>query len=179
MSSPDFLDQPHDLARALAKVVELVAALEQRLGRLLFKDILALHFSPSRPKRNEEWTDHPVIVLLVREIERARDDSEVHPEVDAFCSAVFFLLGIYGVLSTTDSAATRDTMLSKLTAAAMRSLELRRFDSHDTQFQSFVRNPSIRRSSHALGTLRYVAAWGGTGLIIWFWYWLFSNIGTF
>ncbi len=27
--------------------------------------------------------------------------------------------------------------------------------------------------------LRYVAAWGGTGLIIWFWYWLFSNIGTF
>jgi hypothetical protein len=27
--------------------------------------------------------------------------------------------------------------------------------------------------------LRYVAAWGGTGLIIWFWYWMFSNIGTF
>jgi hypothetical protein len=27
--------------------------------------------------------------------------------------------------------------------------------------------------------LRYVVAWGGTGLIIWFWYWLFSNIGTF
>ena len=25
--------------------------------------------------------------------------------------------------------------------------------------------------------LRYVAAWGGTGLIIWFWYWMFSNIG--
>lgn len=27
--------------------------------------------------------------------------------------------------------------------------------------------------------LRYVAAWGGTGLVIWFWYWMFSNIGTF
>jgi hypothetical protein len=27
--------------------------------------------------------------------------------------------------------------------------------------------------------LRYVAAWGGTALIIWFWYWMFSNIGTF
>lgn len=27
--------------------------------------------------------------------------------------------------------------------------------------------------------LRYVAAWGGTGLIIWFWYWMFSNLGTF
>jgi hypothetical protein len=27
--------------------------------------------------------------------------------------------------------------------------------------------------------LRYLAAWGGTGLIISFWYWMFSNIGTF
>ena len=23
--------------------------------------------------------------------------------------------------------------------------------------------------------LRYVAAWGGTGLVIWFWYWIFST----
>jgi hypothetical protein len=27
--------------------------------------------------------------------------------------------------------------------------------------------------------LRYVGAWGGAGLIIWFWYWMFSNLGTF
>lgn len=27
--------------------------------------------------------------------------------------------------------------------------------------------------------LRYVGAWGGTILIILFWYWMFSNIGTF
>jgi hypothetical protein len=27
--------------------------------------------------------------------------------------------------------------------------------------------------------LRYVVAWGAVVLIIWFWYWLFSNIGTF
>jgi TetR/AcrR family transcriptional regulator, repressor for uid operon len=120
-----FLDEPHDLATALAEVVGLVAALEQRLGGLLFKDVLALHFSPSRPKCDEEWTDHPVIVLLVREIERARDDGEVHPEVDAFYSAVFFLLGIYGVLSTVDNTDARDTMLGKLTATAVRSLELR------------------------------------------------------
>jgi AcrR family transcriptional regulator len=120
-----FLDEPHELTSALAKVVELVAALEQRLSSLLFKDVLALHFSPSRPKCDEEWTDHPVIVLLVREIERARDDGEAHPEVDAVSSAVFFLLGIYGVLSTTGDTEARDTMLSKLTAVAVRSLELR------------------------------------------------------
>ncbi|VEG50047.1 Uncharacterised protein [Mycolicibacterium chitae] len=27
--------------------------------------------------------------------------------------------------------------------------------------------------------LRYVGAWGGTALVIWFWYWMFSNLGTF
>lgn len=26
---------------------------------------------------------------------------------------------------------------------------------------------------------RYLAAWGGVGLIIWFWYWMFSSLGTF
>ena len=119
-----FLEKEHDLAAALTEVVDLVAGLEQRLGPLLFKELLALHFSPSRPHK-DEWTDHPVIVLLVREIERARGDGEVHPEVDAFYSAMFFLLGIYGVLTTTDNPDTRDTMLAKLVASAVRGLEVR------------------------------------------------------
>ena len=67
----------------------------------------------------------PVIVLLVEEIDRARQHGETHPEVDAFCSAVFFLLGVYGVLSTTSSQAARDTMLKELVATALRSLEVR------------------------------------------------------
>jgi len=66
-----------------------------------------------------------VIVLLIREIERARGHGEVHPEVDAFYSATFFLLGIYGVLTTTGNAETRDTMLAKLVATAVRGLEIR------------------------------------------------------
>jgi len=27
--------------------------------------------------------------------------------------------------------------------------------------------------------VRYIAAWGGTGAVIAFWYWMFANIGTF
>lgn len=26
---------------------------------------------------------------------------------------------------------------------------------------------------------RYIFAWGGVVLVIWFWYWIFANIGTF
>ena len=120
-----FLKQPHDLATTLTKVKQLVISVEDRLGRLLFKDVLALHFSPSRPRHDEVWTDHPVIVQLVDEIDRARQIGETHPDVDAFCSAVFFLLGVYGVLSTTSSQAARDTMLRELVATAVRSLEVR------------------------------------------------------
>ena len=119
-----FLANDHDLAAALTEVVDLVAGLEQRLGSPLFKDLLALHFSPSRPHK-DDWTDHPVIVLLVSEIELARGDGDVHLEVDAFYSAMFFLLGIYGVLTTTDNPGARDTMLAELVASAVRGLEVR------------------------------------------------------
>jgi len=119
-----FLENTSELVTALKEVVGLVAGLEQRLGPLLFKELLALHFSPTRPTK-DEWTDHPVIVLLVDEIERARSDGVVHPEVDAFYSATFFLLGIYGVLTTTDDADNRDTMLQKLVATAVQGLEVR------------------------------------------------------
>jgi TetR/AcrR family transcriptional repressor of uid operon len=120
-----FLKEPHDLATTLTKAKELVISVEDRLGSLLFKDVLALHFSPSRPRHDEVWTDHPVIVQLVEEIDRAREHGEAHPDVDAFCSAVFFLLGVYGVLSTTSSQEARDTMLRELVATAVRSLEVR------------------------------------------------------
>lgn len=118
------LRRDHDLAAALTEVVALIAGLEQRLGPLLFRELLALHFSPTRPSV-DEWSDHPVIVTLVREIERARGDGEVHPEVDAFFSAAFFLLGVYGVLTTVTGSETRDAMLANLIITARRGLEAR------------------------------------------------------
>ncbi len=119
-----FLAGPHDLAGALAEVVALVQDIERRFGSPLFRELVALHFSPSRPV-SENWTDHPVIVQLVREIELARAHGTVHPEVDPFSNAVFFLLGVYGVLSAGESADTRDGMLEKLVASALRGLEIR------------------------------------------------------
>ncbi|MCV7169939.1 helix-turn-helix transcriptional regulator [Mycobacterium manitobense] len=119
-----FLDTPHDLSATLTEVARLVTGLQQRLGESLFKDILASHFSPSRPLA-DGWTDHPVIVLLVREIERARGEGALHPQVDAFYSAVFYLLGIYGVLTAANDRATRDTVLTGLVASAVRGLEVR------------------------------------------------------
>lgn len=116
------LARPHTLEDTLTEVVRLLVDLEHRFGGMLFKEILALHFSPAR---SDDWTDHPVIVLLVREIEHARGDGLVHPEVDTFYSAVFFLLGIYGVLCATGDTEGRDAMTSTLIATAVRGLQIR------------------------------------------------------
>ncbi|MGB7357484.1 MAG: TetR/AcrR family transcriptional regulator, partial [Mycobacterium sp.] len=58
-----FTKSEPDLPSTLRAAVDLVMDLERRLGELLFKDFLALHFSPTRPPA-EESDDHPLIVLV-------------------------------------------------------------------------------------------------------------------
>ena len=55
-----FLNARHELEATLVEVVRMTVALERRLGPLLFKDMLALYFSPNR-KELQPWSDHPVI----------------------------------------------------------------------------------------------------------------------
>lgn len=92
-----------DLRAALAETVRVVLGLERRLGRPLFKDFLALHFSTTRPPQ-EEWQHHPVIVAMVGELERARDRGEIPASNDVFYAGVFFLLGLYALLITIPEA---------------------------------------------------------------------------
>ncbi|BBY30652.1 TetR family transcriptional regulator [Mycolicibacterium sediminis] len=109
----------------LAEVVRVVVAAERRLGPRLFKDVLAVHFSPSRPP-DDEWSDHEIIVVLVDRIEAARDRGEVDPSVEASLSAMFFLLGLYALLTTTQrSSRVRAFMLDAFVAQFWRGIEAR------------------------------------------------------
>jgi AcrR family transcriptional regulator len=117
-----FLDSPHELQAVFNEIVRLVVDLENRWGSALFRDVIGLYFSPTRPE-DDEWTDHSTIVLLAAEIMRARNRGEVFPDVDAFHSAVFFLLGLYALLTTMRSDALgRDGVLRKFVASELRSL---------------------------------------------------------
>src|SRR5690349_18281452 len=91
-----FLAKKHDLEAALSEAVRLVLSLERRLGVLLFKDFLALHFSQTRPS-SEDGGDHSLVVLLASRIEQARTLGELDPEVNPMNSAVFFLLCLYAL----------------------------------------------------------------------------------
>jgi len=93
-----FLDDP-GLPAVLMKVVDSVGDLEGRLGPTLFKDFLALHFSAARPPE-EVWTNHPVIVVVVEELRRARDRGVIPDDIDPLYSGLFFLVGLYALMIT-------------------------------------------------------------------------------
>ncbi len=117
-----FLASRHDLRAALDEAVRLVIGLERRLGDMLFKDFLALHFSQTRPPA-EGVQDHPVVIRLAQEIEQAQVHNKTDPEVNAMNSAVFFLLGLYALLITTTDWPTRNALLDDYVTRTVRSMQ--------------------------------------------------------
>jgi len=125
-----FLARPHHLADALTEIVRLMAQMERRVGKVLFRELLALHFSPSRPEvlpGTEQWADYPMMALVVRAIGLARDRGEAYPEADALRTAQFFMLGLYAVLITSHgrARAARAEILDNFVATVLRSVEAR------------------------------------------------------
>ncbi len=118
-----FLKSHHDLKAALEEAVRLVMDLERRLGDLLFKDFLALHFSQTRPPI-EDARDHTLIVGLAEVIEKAQAGDLAAADVNPLNSAVFFLLGLYGLLTTTSTWPTRGAMVEDYVTRTLRSLQV-------------------------------------------------------
>jgi len=118
-----YVDSKRNLSATLSEAVRLVVGLERRLGAVLFKDFLALHFSQTRPV--DESKEHPVIVLVAKEIENAQARGQVDPDVNPMNSAVFFLLGLYALLTTTHDWPAQNVMLEDYVTRTLRSIEAR------------------------------------------------------
>jgi AcrR family transcriptional regulator len=119
-----FLTTRPDLPAVLNEAVRLVVGLERRLGDALFKDFLALHFSQTRPPTENE-KDHPLIVAVAQEIERGRRRGNIDADVKPVNSAVFFLLGLYALLTTMTEWPTRSEILDDYVTRTLRSMETR------------------------------------------------------
>jgi AcrR family transcriptional regulator len=109
-----------DLPSILEESVRLVMGLERRLGAALFKDFLVLHFSQTRPA--DESNEHPVIVTVAKEIQRAQERGRVDADVNPMNSAVFFLLGLYALLTTTHDWPAQGAMLKDYVASTLRGI---------------------------------------------------------
>ncbi len=126
-----FTKSHKDLPSTLREAVSLVMGLERRLGVLLFKDFLALHFSPpTRPpaaasgdKGAEHGDDHPLIVLVADQIEKARQRGDTDPDLTPMNSAIYFLLGLYALLITTDDSPARTGLVDDYLVRTLRSMQ--------------------------------------------------------
>lgn len=88
-----------ELAAVLSQVVHHVLSAKRRLGAVVLRDMLGLHFSSSRPVE-DELAQHPVAEFLVGVIGRAQDCGQVSSELDAGELATFFLSGLFALLAT-------------------------------------------------------------------------------
>lgn len=88
-----------DLSSILSQLVAHILDAEKRLGAAVFRDMLGLHFSSSRPVE-DEFAQHPLARFLVGLISRAQSAGQVSAEVDAAELGTFFLTGLFALLAT-------------------------------------------------------------------------------
>src|SRR3984957_20460261 len=122
-----FLAAPHDLAGALAEVVRLMTVTERRVGKALFREMLGLHFSSRRPEvlpGSDQWTEYPIMTVVVEVVERARERGEVHPDASALPTAQLFMIGLYAMLIASHEypKAARAEILDNFMATVLRGV---------------------------------------------------------
>jgi hypothetical protein len=117
--------EPEDLATTLTLLVRRVSAAEQRLGPLIFRDMLGLHFSSTRPIE-DDVTEHPLLEFVVATIRKAQRAGRVSHDADADELGVFFLTGLFALLATGASTANAEgTMLDRYVNTIVRGMETR------------------------------------------------------
>jgi TetR/AcrR family transcriptional regulator, repressor for uid operon len=130
LSSGELSSGQEFLPAALGEVVRLLTALERRVGKTLFREMLGLHFSSRRPDvlpGADKWADYPIMTSVIEIVERARERGEVYPGADALRTAQFFMLGLYAMLITSHeySKAARAEILDNFMATVLRGVQSR------------------------------------------------------
>jgi AcrR family transcriptional regulator len=87
-----------DLVAMLTRLVHGVLAAQDRLGTVVFRDMLGLHFSSTRPVE-DELTEHPLAEFLSAAIEQAKHRRQVAEDADSSELAMFFLTGLFALLA--------------------------------------------------------------------------------
>ncbi|ASW93146.1 TetR/AcrR family transcriptional regulator [Mycobacterium marseillense] len=110
-----------DLASVLSQLVRHVLAAERRLGGIVFRDMLGLHFSSTRPVE-DGVAQHPLAQFVAEVISRARDAGQVPAGSDPTELATFFLTGLFALLST---GAHDAALLSRYVTTIVKGMEKR------------------------------------------------------
>ena len=95
--------EPGDLTSMLTLLVRHVLAAEERLGPVVFRDMLGLHFSSSRPLE-DELGKHPLAEFVIAAIAEAQAAGRVSRDADAAELGVIFMTGLFALLATATTA---------------------------------------------------------------------------
>jgi AcrR family transcriptional regulator len=117
--------EPDDLMSMLTLLVRQVVAAELRLGPLVFRDMLGLHFSATRPVE-DELAEHPLADFVIAAIGEAQTARRVAPDADAGELAVIFLTGLFALLATgVVESPDRNALLDRYVATIVQGMEAR------------------------------------------------------
>jgi AcrR family transcriptional regulator len=121
----DTKSSPHDLTSMLTLLVRRVLAAERRMGAVIFRDMLGLHFSSTRPAE-DELGEHPLAEFVIAKIAGAQAAGRVSADADAGELGVIFLTGLFALLATAGPAArARTALLDRYVLTIVEGMEKR------------------------------------------------------
>jgi AcrR family transcriptional regulator len=114
---------PNDLASMLTLLVRQVLAAERRLGPVIFRDMLGLHFSSTRPVE-DSLGEHPLAGFLIATIAEAQAAGRVRRDADPGELGAIFLTGLFALLATAGPASrARTALLDRYVMTIVEGLE--------------------------------------------------------
>jgi AcrR family transcriptional regulator len=112
-----------DLLSLLTSLVRAVLEAERRLGPVIFRDMLGLHFSPSRPVE-DQLGEHPLAEFAIAAIAEAQAAGRASRDADAAELGVIFMTGLFALLVVAPSASQpRATLLDRYVKTIVRGME--------------------------------------------------------
>jgi AcrR family transcriptional regulator len=114
-----------DLAPMLSLLVRRVLAAEHRLGPAVFRDMLGLHFSSTRPVE-DELGEHPLAQFVIAAIAEAQAAGRVAADADPSELGVIFMTGLFALLATAGpESAARTALLDRFVTTMVNGMEAR------------------------------------------------------
>ena len=116
---------PDDLATMLTLLVRQVLAAERRLGPAIFRDMLGLHFSSTRPVE-ATLGEHPLAGFVIAAIAEAQAAGQVASDADPGELGVIFMTGLFALLATGGPASrARTALLDRYVMTIVEGMEAR------------------------------------------------------
>jgi AcrR family transcriptional regulator len=117
--------EPDDLSSVLSQLVRQVIAAERRVGPVVFRGMLGLHFSSTRPAEDQR-SEHPLAEFVIAAITDAQAAGRVPLEANAGELGVFFMTGLFALLATgTQDATTADAVMDRYVMTIVKGMETR------------------------------------------------------